>query len=288
MSITRIFFVISVFFVPLFSFAAFNDATLTTDVIINTAGINLNVSGSSAVIESITVNAASFSFVLQSGSSIQVTSLDRRVLSTDAASQYIAVNTCDSTASILKHSSSVAGSVTITVTPQSSTCVIPVTSSASGGGSVSLAYLSPKKESVKTAQNLPTASGALHEKAAEFSITRSLSRGTKHAEVSVLQTLLSQDTSLYPEGLITGYFGMATARAVKKFQEKYGIAKSGERGYGIVGPKTRAKLKEIFGIGGNKTVLSAPNAKDSLATQIEAAKAQIIKLQAEIKAMQGR
>jgi peptidoglycan hydrolase-like protein with peptidoglycan-binding domain len=65
---------------------------------------------------------------------------------------------------------------------------------------------------------------------------------SKGDDVKKLQKILAQDKSLYPEGLITGYFGPMTLAAVKKFQVKYGIAKPGDDGYGHVGPKTRAVL----------------------------------------------
>lgn len=69
-------------------------------------------------------------------------------------------------------------------------------------------------------------------------------------EVTKLQGLLSKDASLYPEGLITGYFGSLTQKAVQRFQRKYGIVYSGvpeTTGYGRVGPKTRLKIEEVFG-----------------------------------------
>ncbi|MDB5265264.1 MAG: hypothetical protein JWN64_835 [Parcubacteria group bacterium] len=61
-------------------------------------------------------------------------------------------------------------------------------------------------------------------------------------EVSKLQTLLAKDSSIYPEGKVTGNFGPATDRALKLFQVKNGIAKAGGAGYGLVGPMTRAAL----------------------------------------------
>ena len=53
--------------VPSLAFAAYNDVTLTTDTVLSVTGITLNVSGSSATIESITVNATDFSVSLPSG-----------------------------------------------------------------------------------------------------------------------------------------------------------------------------------------------------------------------------
>lgn len=78
-------------------------------------------------------------------------------------------------------------------------------------------------------------------------LRRTIQLRTIGDDVSLVQRWLSQDTTIYPEGLVTGYFGPLTLSAVKKFQTKHGIATDGEPGYGIVGPKTRAKLMEIFG-----------------------------------------
>ena len=79
-----------------------------------------------------------------------------------------------------------------------------------------------------------------------FNFVRPLALGLRHADVSKLQEALKADSSIYPEGLVTGYFGPATLRAVQKFQEKYGITSSGQPGYGNVGPNTRAKLNELY------------------------------------------
>ena len=70
-------------------------------------------------------------------------------------------------------------------------------------------------------------------------------KGSRGATVSALQVFLAQDPALYPEGLLTGYFGVATERALKKFQVRYGIVQPGVEGYGLVGPKTRAKLNTL-------------------------------------------
>lgn len=73
-------------------------------------------------------------------------------------------------------------------------------------------------------------------------VTSYMKSDSKGDDVKKLQKILAQDKSVYPEGLITGYFGPMTLSAVKKFQVKYGIAKPGDDGYGHVGPKTRAVL----------------------------------------------
>ncbi len=68
-----------------------------------------------------------------------------------------------------------------------------------------------------------------------------LKQGSKHADVSRLQQLLGVDA--------TGYFGALTRAAVEAFQVKQGIAKKGDDGFGTLGPRTRAKINEIFGEG---------------------------------------
>lgn len=75
-----------------------------------------------------------------------------------------------------------------------------------------------------------------------------MKRGSRGGEVSALQEFLKRDATLYPEGVVTGFFGAATERAVQRFQSKYGLVSIGTpatTGYGAVGPKTRNKLNEL-------------------------------------------
>jgi len=63
-----------------------------------------------------------------------------------------------------------------------------------------------------------------------------------------LQEFLKKDPVIYPEELVTGFFGPATERAVQRFQKKHGLVSSGSpatTGYGAVGPKTRTKLNSL-------------------------------------------
>ena len=53
--------------------------------------------------------------------------------------------------------------------------------------------------------------------------TRKLFFGVRNNDVKSLQEFLAKDASLYPEGLITGYFGLLTKKAVQRFQCKHGI-----------------------------------------------------------------
>jgi len=72
-----------------------------------------------------------------------------------------------------------------------------------------------------------------------IALTKNLREGMTDEEVKVLQELLAADPTIYPEGLVTGYFGPLTTKALKRFQEKHGIEAVGE-----VGPKTLVKLNE--------------------------------------------
>ena len=61
--------------------------------------------------------------------------------------------------------------------------------------------------------------------------------------------MLASDSTIYPEGIISGYYGSLTVKAVQNFQIKYGIVSSGTpttTGYGLAGPETRKKMNEVF------------------------------------------
>ena len=75
--------------------------------------------------------------------------------------------------------------------------------------------------------------------------TKYLSRGSSNPEVRALQEFLAKDLAIYPEAVISGYFGPATERAVKRLQVKHSIANVGVVGYGAVGPKTRTLLNSL-------------------------------------------
>lgn len=71
-----------------------------------------------------------------------------------------------------------------------------------------------------------------------------LALGSKGDDVSALQEFL-KNNGYYTEGLVTGYMGPATVRAIKRFQEQNGVAKQGQAGYGSFGPATRAKINSL-------------------------------------------
>lgn len=66
-------------------------------------------------------------------------------------------------------------------------------------------------------------------------------------EVKCLQKFLKeQGPAIYPEGLITGYFGPLTRSAVIHFQEKYLVPLKLPNATGNVGPTTKQKINEIL------------------------------------------
>lgn len=78
-----------------------------------------------------------------------------------------------------------------------------------------------------------------------IALTRALKRGASGDDVSRLQAYLAQDTSVYPEQLITGFYGSLTELAVQRYQCKHGIVCEGTpatTGYGSVGPRTMAHI----------------------------------------------
>jgi peptidoglycan hydrolase-like protein with peptidoglycan-binding domain len=79
--------------------------------------------------------------------------------------------------------------------------------------------------------------GSVSEMRHAINLTRQLSRGMSNEEVTTLQEILAADPEIYPEGVVSGFFGALTEKAVRKFQQKHGLDQ-----VGTVGPKTRAAL----------------------------------------------
>ncbi len=73
--------------------------------------------------------------------------------------------------------------------------------------------------------------------ASAATLTRQLELGMSGSDVTALQTFLARDNTIYPQGLITGYFGSLTKSAVSNFQARNGISNIGR-----VGPVTLAAL----------------------------------------------
>ena len=83
-------------------------------------------------------------------------------------------------------------------------------------------------------------------------VGRSLKRSSKGDDVTRLQQFLARDSSVYPEGQVTGFYGALTEAAVKRWQIKYNIVSSGTpatTGYGVVGPRTAAAIAILCSTG---------------------------------------
>lgn len=95
---------------------------------------------------------------------------------------------------------------------------------------------------------------------AATTITSTLDFGDRGANVTSLQQYLAMDSTIYPEGLVTGYFGSLTESAVERFQCRQNIVCAGtpeSTGYGRVGPRTLAALNAAI-TGGSVSDSSAP------------------------------
>jgi hypothetical protein len=81
----------------------------------------------------------------------------------------------------------------------------------------------------------------LQKQQAVTALVNTFQQGSSGDQVIILQALLAADPSVYPEGIISGFFGKFTAQAVKRFQKQNGLEQVGN-----VGPKTLKKLQELL------------------------------------------
>lgn len=184
----------------------------------------------------LTVASDNFVFELSGGQKITLGSSDKRNLTNTLG---IATACGAEISSLTVKLDTGATAVSVTITP-SGTCT-PTTSTGggggiiSGGGGVSAPTIPPQE--IALAPSPPPAAPV----APSALFTTDLAFGMQSNDVSRLQALLASDRSVYPEGLVTGYFGRLTREAVKRFQTRYGLPQVGR-----AGPLTRAKLAEIF------------------------------------------
>lgn len=135
------------------------------------------------------------------------------------------------------------GQSTALVVMDTASSVGASSSGSSSGGGGNYYYIAP----VVTPAVTPTAQpNVILNSPIRSVFTARMVQGSSSNDVSRLQAILSTDKEIYPEGLVTGYFGKLTLKAVQKFQVKYGVAKPGDVGYGTVGPLTRAMLQKVF------------------------------------------
>lgn len=103
-------------------------------------------------------------------------------------------------------------------------------------------------------------------------------------EVSRLQEILAKDSSLYPEGKVTGVFDIATKQAVGRFQAKYKLVGSTARGYGILGKQTMTFMNSLCGKeeGGQKSV-SSPQVQEKQKSEAVSKKEELKEVKKEEK-----
>lgn len=84
-------------------------------------------------------------------------------------------------------------------------------------------------------------------------LSRQLSIGARGTDVTLLQTFLASNPAVYPQGLVTGYFGSLTKSAVSNFQSVHNLATDG-----IAGKNTISVMNTQMGSGGVVATTSAP------------------------------
>src|SRR3989344_1132161 len=146
---------------PVLASAAADDVTLTTDTILSVNGVTLNVTGSSATIESIVVDSGTFSITILSGSVFEVTAPNRNELNPSTLSD-ATVNICSSSESRLRYEAT--ATRTISITPLGSLCTTasgggstPAPSGGGGGGGSSVATQTIATTATTTADTTTTA-----------------------------------------------------------------------------------------------------------------------------------
>ena len=100
---------------PALALAAYDDVTISVDVTVAPDNASVTVSGESAVVESITVGASSFSVVMPTNSLIEITSTNRYTLASDDE-DVIIEDACSSSLSRLRISNLKQVTKTVTVT----------------------------------------------------------------------------------------------------------------------------------------------------------------------------
>src|SRR3989344_2535663 len=252
-----------VLLLPSAAFAAYNDATLTTDTVITVAGINLLVASPTAVLQSITVSDSSLSVTMPGNSFLRVTSADRRNLTATGYSSVVVTSACTSALSTHTYESPPsAAALTFTINVGGDTCPVGGPAGGSGGGGGgggggSYTYTPPvtttTTAAAKPATTITTTTVTPAAPRVILGvIEKQIARGATDPSVQTLQQILNSDpmtriaeSGVGSPGNESDFFGPGTLKAIQKFQAKYGLAKPGSTGYGVVGPVTRAMLNAV-------------------------------------------
>jgi len=255
---------------PVFAFAASDDVTLTTDTVLTVNGVTLNITGSSATVETMTVESGNVSVTLLDNSVFEVTAPDRNELSPSTLDD-ATVNICSGSESRLRYEAT--ATRTVTITPLGTLCATASGGGGGGGGgggsSVATQTTTQATTTTTTATTTPTTTQQTSDTAtlqgqlttlqsqlaqlqgASTVFTRNLEVGGTGDEVLALQKFLNvngftiADSGPGSPGNETTTFGGLTRAALAKFQAANGITPS----VGYFGPKTRAFINAGGAVG---------------------------------------
>ena len=229
---------------PALAFAAKDDVSMDTSVVLTVGGYEVDISGSTATVESITVDTSSFSFVLQSGSYIKLTAPDLNALSTDTTAD-LSGDTCTSALSSLTYTGT--AERTVTVTPSATLCSAgstgnPASSggqSMTGGGNRTTAPVVPATTLAVHASGLSsTQVTAILNVLASFSADAATIAQVKAAleGKAVTGSVTSTAVAVFKSNLTTGSLG-SEVKALQQFLNAHGYTGSAS-GAGSVGNET--------------------------------------------------
>lgn len=257
--------------------AAYNDVSLSNGTVLTVGGITVNVSASTASIESIVVGASSFTVVLQANSTLTVDAPGLNMLVPDSTTVTNMETVCTATDSKLSFGSTNLAR-TVVITPSATLCDgtnsgssgsggsggshHSSSSSSSGGGSSSGSTSSTMTTTTSTTQSdaaiaaqIKTLLATIASLQAQLGLTgtvsagstgftRNLTVGSTGADVMALQQWLNAHgftvavSGAGSAGHETMTFGGATQAALAKYQASVGITPPA----GYFGAKTRAYL----------------------------------------------
>ncbi|KKU50956.1 MAG: PE-PGRS family protein [Parcubacteria group bacterium GW2011_GWA2_47_10b] len=312
----KILLIVSILFLPLISYAAYDDVSLSTGSEITVSGGTLT-GDNGATLESLDVGADNFTVVMPAGSSFNFASANKKTITVTGGLGSVAVTSnCGASSATYAFSNPSSGTtLSLIVEVGSATCtgglsaksgsgvvfgvgggggggIVPSSGGGGGGGgggsytpapvvvvptptptyanglsAVQVSSILSLLQSFGADQSIidnvraslmgSVASGGSSASAGIGTATgyvfaKALKTGSANTDVKKLQLILNSDpdtqiasSGVGSSGNETNYYGSLTRKAVEKFQVKYGIAKSGDEGYGTVGPKTRAKLNDL-------------------------------------------
>lgn len=305
------------FISPLVVLAAFNDVQLssgsTLQVTVGSSVLNLTVTDGN--VQDFNIESGIIYFTLASGSSLTITSADRTTFNYAIGAATTSFE-CGSSSSVLSISLPNGSDLSFSVTPNNVTCTAPASQNTAVSTPVQSSVTQPEEPvvSASVAEPAPQAVTALAQVQAQVQapapatpatpsetakpspvaqlvspvFNKDLQLGSRGDDVRRLQELLKTDKGVYPEGLVTGYYGQLTKAAILKLQLKHGVIKTDrDQGAGRLGPKTRAKVKEVFESPSDSTPTSN-NTAQSLQAQIQLLLQQLQELQAKVKKSQSQ